>query len=58
MENELLIARIEAYSMIWKEHEKLSPGSYDQLMDNDDFWDSFLHNDFERRRGWPKLGNA
>jgi hypothetical protein len=44
--------------MIWKEHEKLSPGSYDQLMDNDDFWDSFLHNDFERRRGWHKLGNA
>jgi hypothetical protein len=58
VENELLISRIQVYSEIWNEHEKVAPGSYDKLMRNDDFWDPFLHPDFEQRRGWHKLGSA
>jgi len=58
VENELLIARIEAFAEVWKEQEKIAPGSYDKLLANEDFWDPFLHNEFEPRRGWHKLGSA
>jgi hypothetical protein len=58
MENELLIARIEAYTQVWEENERMAPGSCEQLMENNDFWDSFLHSEFQQRRGWHKLGNA
>jgi len=58
MENELLIARIEAYTEVWEEHERMAPGSYEQLLANDDYWDPFLHSEFQKRRGWHKLGNA
>jgi len=58
MENEVLIARIEAFDIVWKEAERLSPGGYENLMNTEDFWDPFLHNEFQTRRGWHKLGTA
>lgn len=58
MENQLLATRIETYSLIWQEHERMAPGGYDRLMKNDDFWDPLLHGEFEARRGWHKLGSA
>jgi hypothetical protein len=58
MEKEVLIARIEAFDIVWKEAERLSPGGYEHLMSTEDFWDPFLHNEFETRRGWHKLGTA
>ena len=58
MEKEVLIERIEAFDIIWKEAERLSPGGYENLMKTEDFWDPLLHNEFETRRGWHKLGTA
>jgi len=58
MEKQLLIDRIEAFHSIWEATEALSPGGYENLLSTEDFWDPFLHNEFETRRGWHKLGTA
>jgi len=58
MEKEALISRIEKYTAIWEEIENFAPGGYDALLEDDDFWDPFLHCEYKSRRGWHKLGSA
>tara|TARA_B100001287_G_C22196689_1_gene306038 strand:+ start:296 stop:475 length:180 start_codon:yes stop_codon:yes gene_type:complete len=57
-QQQLLIDRIQAYQHIWDAGEAISPGGFENLMKTEDFWDPFLHNDFQPRRGWHKLGIA
>ena len=47
MEKEVLIARIEAFDIVWKEAERLSPGGYEHLMNTEDGTNLGAHDERE-----------